>query len=709
MAMDKDILIKQHDRQDCGAACIASIASYYGLKLPLIKIREACGTSKDGTSIKGITDAAKVIGMSAKAFKSENKECENLIQIPKPLILHLQNEDGWLHFVVLYDIDKKNAFILDTSDGKIHKMPISTLRAQWSGYLVLLTPSPQFNKGDSRTNVLKKFTTLLMANKRELLPALLGALVYIIIGLSTSLFIQQIIDKVLPEKNTTMLAFYGIIMLLLIGMSLFINYFRTIFTVRGGIRIDSTLIMNYISHLFRLPVSFFSGRTSGELNSRIGDAYRIRSFLSGRLMIIFISIISLLLSFALLFTFYWKLAIITVMFVPLYILLYKISDKINKKTNKKIIEASAKMEETNIDSLSAIEGIRYFCAEETFSRRMEKHYVDMAQKLYQGGKNLSIFSTCSDGITKMLTFSVLILGSLFVINSELTIGELVFFYSIAAFFSSPLMALVDSNNQITEAQIAAQRLFEIMELDSEEREESLKYIPAEWNEITIDKVTFSYPGRLDLLKELSFTIQRGTITAVTGDNGCGKSTLASLLMRGYEPVAGSIRIGEINISQINTSYWRKFISIVPQRSSLFNGTILENIAPDEENINIEKASELCTLCGLDTLIRSLKGGLLTRIGENGKYLSQGERHKLALARAMYRKPQVLILDEVTASLDKESREKILTLIKRLAYEGMTILMISHQDESIQIADNIYDIKTIAQSRVEDRAPCTLRS
>ena len=180
-------------------------------------------------------------------------------------------------------------------------------------------------------------------------------------------------------------------------------------------------------------------------------------------------------------------------------------------------------------------------------------------------------------------------------------------------------------------------------------------------------------------------------------------------MRGYEPVAGSIRIGEINISQINTSYWRKFISIVPQRSSLFNGTILENIAPDEENINIEKASELCTLCGLDTLIRSLKGGLLTRIGENGKYLSQGERHKLALARAMYRKPQVLILDEVTASLDKESREKILTLIKRLAYEGMTILMISHQDESIQIADNIYDIKTIAQSRVEDRAPCTLRS
>lgn len=703
--MNSNILIRQHDRQDCAAACISSVAAYYGLKMPLIKIREACGTSSDGTSIKGIVDAAKSIGMSGKAFKNTQRQTDSLRHIPKPVILHFQNADGWLHFVVLYKMENKYASILDPSDGKIHKLSIDELKSKWSGYLVIITPAVNFQKGDSSVGILGKFMTLLRANRREIIPALLGALVYIIIGLSTSIFLQQIIDKVLPSQSTSMLLFFGVIMILLIGASLFINYFRTILTLRAGIKIDCTLIMNYINHLLRLPVSFFGGRSAGELNSRIGDAYRIRSFLSGRLIVIFISIISLLLSFAILFTYYWKLALITIIFVPLYIVLYRVSDKINKKTNKEIIEAAAIFEEINIESLSAIETIRYFGAEETFSRKIEKRYVDMAQKLYKGGRNISAFATTSDGISRLLTFTVLIVGALFVFNSELSIGEMVSFYSIAAFFSSPIMALVDSNNQITEAQIAAGRMFEIIELDREDKEEeTLPYIPQKWDNIVFDNITFSYPGRLDLIRNLSINIPSGKITALIGENGCGKSTIAALLMRGYAPVNGSIRIDELDIEHISIKKWRSYISIVPQRSSLFSGSILENIASGENSPDIEKIMEICRRCGLERLISSLKKGLLTGIGEQGKYLSQGERHKIALARALYREPQILILDEITAYLDSESVKIILNLIKEMAESGKTIIMITHQEESIKIADKIYNINTIAQSRVEDYAP-----
>ncbi len=704
--MKKDIKVKQHDKTDCAAACLASVASFWGLNLPLTQIREACGTGKEGTTLKGIIDAAGKIGFSAKGFKSEEKRGVNLFQIPKPAILHLQRPDGWLHFVVLYEITPKRVTILDPDDGEIRKISIEELESQWSGYIVVLEPTPDFQKGEHRTNLFTQFKELIFMHRKELLPALYGSIVYILVGLSTSLFLQQIIDKVLPTKELSLLSLFAIIMALLMGLSLFIGYFRTILIIRAGIKIDGRLIMSYINHLLKLPLSFFNSRSIGELNSRIGDAYKIRSFLSGQLLVIFISIFSLLISFALLFTYYWKLALLVLLFVPLYILLYHISNKINKKNNKQIIESAAQFEASNIETLSSIMSVKYFGAQERFSRKTESRYSDMANKLYKGAKNIALFSISSDAISKTLTLTILIVGSLFVFDSSLTIGELVSFYSITSFFTSPLMTLVESNSSITEAQIAAKRLFEIMDLETEESLKTFKInsVNTKSRVLKVEELSFSYPGRGKLLENLSFSIEKGKITAIVGESGTGKSTIAALLMKGLTPESGNIRFGEVDIRQIPHEEWRKIISIVPQKVELFNGSIIENIAPGDEEPDIENIISVCHLVGADTIIEKLPDGLLGTIGEQGCNLSGGERQKIAFARALYRGAHLLILDEPTSYLDDESRDKMIRLIKSLALYEIGIVLISHDKESIKIADNIIYLNTNAHSEGESRTP-----
>ncbi len=703
--MKRESKIRQHDKQDCAAACIASICSFYGLHLPLITIRDACGTSDEGTSIQGILDASEKIGMSAKGLKSKTNNIEELKNIDMPIILHLKKENGWLHFVVLYEIKGKRAMILDPEDGNYHRVEIRELEKEWSGYIVIMSPSPTFVKGDERESNLFRFKELFMSHKRELILSLLGSIVYIIIGLSTSLFLQHIIDNILPKKDTTSLIFTAILMIILLVLSLFIGYIRSLLTIRASIKIDARLVISYINKLIELPISFFNSRGSGELNARIGDVYKIRTFISIQLIILTISTISILISISILFTYYWKLALLVLAFIPLYYLLYTISDKINRKINKKIIVESAKFEEKNIETLASIKTIKFFGSKSIASRKLEKQYIKMSQALYSGGKYASLFSMGSEGVTKALTFTVLIIGSYFVINSELTIGEMVSFFSITAFFTSPVMALIESNNEITEANIAAERLFEILDLKSEEGDKKGNYDIPVWDNLTVENLSFSYPGRGKLLENISFAIEKGKINAIVGENGCGKSTIATILMRGYEVQNGKIRIGETNINHISIDKWRKFISIVPQKGDLFNGTIMENIVPGEEEADIDKVISMCRIAGLIEMIRNLPDGLLSNIGEQGCKLSGGERQKVALARALYREPEILILDEATTSLDDKSRSSFIDTIRSICLDkSITIIMISHEKESIEIANKIIEIKTNAHSKVENCTP-----
>lgn len=697
--------IRQHDRTDCGAACLARIAAHHGLFLPLTAFREACGTGTDGTSLLGLSEAAVQFGFRARALKSEDRNYEDLEGVPLPAILHQRKPDGWLHFVVLLEWNRRRARIFDPADGRTRRVGAQELISGWSGYLLVLAPDSGFRKADATRSNLSRLLPLFRAHRRELVPALLGSLTAIVLGLSGTLMLQLIIDQVLPRQDYPLLFSFGSFMLVLAVCCLIAAFFRSLFVVRAGIRIDGGLVLQYFRHLFRLPVPFFNARSCGDLNARVADIFRIRAFVSGRLLVIIISLLTLLFSFTLLFWFCWKLALISSAFIPLYILLYALTLRVHRRTDRQTLEAAGRFEEISIETLSRIRTAKHFRAENGFAERIEGSFAELGRNMYRSGRAGLLFSTAADALGRVLSVTVLAAGSALVFRNELSVGELVAFHSIAAFFTAPVTSLIESGHEIAEAGIAADRLFEILELPAEREAPDCRTDLSGFDGIAVENLSFGYPGRGPLLSRLDAVFPRGKITAVTGYSGCGKSTLAALLLQDYVPDSGRITVCGIDIRMIETARWRDFISIVPQQPDLFDGTLLENIAPGDPCPDLRRIAGICRQVRLTALLQRLPEQLESRIGPGGLQLSGGERQKTAIARALYRNPGILILDEATTHLDRETREEWKHIVRELAGEGKCIILISHDRESLALADRILDLEKLMRiSKVDDYAP-----
>ncbi len=696
--MKKEIKIRQHDRSDCAAACVASVCAHYGLRLPMLKIREACGTGPDGTTLQGIIDGCGRLGLDAAGLRAREKHILDLKDAAKPVILHLQKKNGWLHFVVLYGMDTTRATIMDPEDGRLHKTGLDELEEEWSGFIVAVTPSPQFHKGDYRTPVMARFKELFLYYRKELGLVLAGSAAFIAATLSTSVFLQRIIDDVLPSGDRGTLTAICTVMLCLTILTWFISYTRSVLLVRASLQIDCRLIMSYFRKIFSLPVSFFDSMSSGELNSRVSDAYRIRSFITGRLLLIAVSIITLITATGILLTFHWRLTLITLSLTPLFILLYRLSDRINRRLNRRIIESSARFEQTSIEWLSSARAVKYFNSGQEAAGRIGQQYFRTASALYRGGIFTSAVNSTSDSIGRIISIVTLTAGAFFVLGSHLSVGELVSFYTFTSVFTAPIVMLIESNKEITEARISAERIFDILDMEQEDSGEYLDFTPSAADKIEVRGLGFSFPGRARLLEDMSFDILPGRINLIRGSNGSGKSTIAALLMKGYTPQEGKITAGGVDIRSIRPDIWRKYISIVPQKPDIFDGTILDNIIMGDNTYDYREVAAACSIAGLTSTIESLPGGILAHTGEHACRLSGGERQKVALARALYRRPKVIILDEAAAHLDTGSRKRFGETILTLRDKGITIILISHEQGAETLADNIIDINTNAHSQ-----------
>lgn len=691
--------IRQHDKTDCAAACIASIAKHYGREIPLAVIREASGTSAAGTSVKGIMDAAWELGFRAKGYKSEDKDMEALRALNVPVILHTVNKFGDLHFVVLYKTGKTKATVMDPSSGSMKRVKLSELKKEWSGFLVTMEPDPDnIPAGGSTAKRHPLFRFIGHLSPGDYFLMLAASLVYIVAGICTALFLQHIIDDVLPGNDLTNLAKVGCLMLAIMVCTLCVGYGRVIYALRAGIKLDASLTLNYIRHLFSLPVGFFTKRGAGELNSRIGDIAKIRSFITNGIASVAASILILTVSFTLMFTYHSRLATMMLMFIPVYLVIYIVADRINRRVNRDIIENSAAFEEKTVESINAVKVIKYFGIENTFCRDIEKQYVKLADLLYKGGRYAGRFDTWSDAAAKLMTVVLITAGSLFIFRGELSVGELVSFYSLTSFFSSPLSQLAGISGIFEEAKISSERLNEILDLAPEEKG-SLDFPLKCGQDLVFDNVSFSYPGCPPLIDHFNLTIRSGQITAIQGESGCGKSTLASLLMRDFKVRKGHILIGGADIWMTDLEKWRDFVSIVPQDPVLMNCTILDNITCKDPQPDIERAVAILEELGMKNFVSSLPMGILSTVGERGCSLSGGQRQRIALARALYRNPQILILDEATSSLDDASQRYILSKLKRLRTEGRTIVMITHKNDNIRIADRVIDMSAHSERSI----------
>lgn len=679
------IRVKQRDITDCGAACLASVAAYYKVKMPVARIRQFAGTDKKGTNVLGLIEASAKLGFLAKGVRGE---WESLFKIPKPAIAHVVVNKSLHHYVVLIKTTPGYIEIMDPKDGELHKLEHNEFKDMWTGVLILITPGEKYKIRDETTGLYKRLWELVKPCRGVLVQTLIGSLVYSILGLTMSIYVGRLIDNVIPGENLNLLNVLGIAMLAVLIIRFFLSLFQSIFILKTGQRIDATLILGYYQHLLKLPQSFFDNMRTGEIISRINDAVKIRLFVNDVAISFALNIFILVVSFAIMFTFYWKLALILLFTLPVYIIIYIVSDRLNKAVQRKIMERSADVEAHLVESLNSAGTIKRFGLEDYSNLKTELRFIDLLGTLYSSGIN-GIFSAGTTGFfTQLFTILLLWIGTAFVIKSQITPGELLSFYSVLGYFTAPVISLISFNRILQDARIAADRLFEIFDLETEETENKVEITKDMTGDIRFENVSFRYGTRVDVFSDLSLVIKKGQVTAITGESGSGKTTLISLLQNLYPLQGGRIYFGKYDMGNISNGSLRKIVSVVPQRIDLFSGNVADNIAVGAFEIDMKRVIEICESLGMNSFIQQLPGGFNTYLGENGAVLSGGQKQRIAVARALYREPEILILDEATSSLDALAEKFVQDAVSMLRKQGKTVIIIAHRLSTISVAERI---------------------
>jgi ATP-binding cassette, subfamily C, bacteriocin exporter len=683
--MKKSLKIKQHDITDCGAACLASVSASYGLNISIARIRQYASTDRRGTNALGMVEAATKLGFTCKAVRGS---AESLTKIPLPCIAHVVREQLH-HFVVVYKVKSNFVTFMDPEDGRFHKLPMESYLQQWTGVLILLVPDESFRRANMKDSNVRQFLQLLKPHRTVLNQALFGAMIYSILGLATSVYVEKIVDNVLGDGNVNLLHLLSILMIVLLVLRTYIGGMKSLLALKTGQKLDATLILGYYKHLLTLPQPFFDTMRTGEIISRINDAVKIRYFINNVSLELAVNLMILLFTSLLMFVYSWKLTLITLVCIPFFVLLYVVANRLNRKYARSIMERSADLEAQLVESVNAIGTIKRFGMERFVHLKTETRFVKLLQGSYsigQAGIRINAFSQLVSG---GITIAVLWAGSNFVMAQELTAGTLMSFYALTGYILGPVLSLIGANQTIQDALIAADRLFQIMDLEQEEAATGkLELTPAHIGDIRFKQVSFRYGTRQQVFTDFNLTISKGKTTAIIGESGSGKTTLISLLQNIYPIQQGQISIGDCDLRFIRNESLRRMVATVPQEVELFAGSIVENIGLGEYEPEMERILSICGSLGIRGFIENLPQGYQTSVGEHGLSLSGGERQRIAIARALYKNPEILIFDEATSSLDSNSEMYVKETLRAFASSGKTVIIIAHRLSTIQDADQI---------------------
>lgn len=679
------IKIKQHDIKDCGAACLASIGSHFGVNLPIAKIRQYANTDKRGTNVLGIIEAADKMGFTAKGVKGA---MDAISKIPLPAIAHIIVKEQLHHYVVIYKVSKKKIEIMDPGTGKMTQYTYQDFEKTWTGILILFAKNDAFQTYNDKTSAIKRFWDLIQPHKTILLQALFGAIIFTILGLATSIYVQKITDYVLVGGNRKLLNLLSFTMIGIVLLQVYIGSKKSIFVLKTGQLIDAKLILGYYKHLLRLPQRFFDTMQIGEITSRISDAVKIRAFINNVAIDLLVNMFIVIFSFSLMFTYYWKLALVILLVIPFYFIIYILMNQFNKKVERKLMEDAAELQTQLVESITHVRTVKEFGIEEFSNIKTENSFVKLLFTTYKSGLNGIFSGTSTQFLASIFTVILLWIGSGYVLDGEITTGELFSFYALIGYFTSPLASLIGMNKTIQNALIAADRLFEIMDLEREETENKLEITKEDLGDITFNNVSFRYGSRIEVFKNFNATIKKNKTTAIVGESGSGKTTLIALLQNLYPIKDGKILLDKYDLKHIDYKSLRQLIGVVPQQLNLFSGTIIENIALGESFPNMKRVLKLSTHLGITEFVENFPNGFETQVGENGAMLSGGQKQRISIARALYKDPEILLLDEATSALDTHSESTVKKVIENFKAHGKTVIVIAHRLSTIANADTI---------------------
>ncbi|MFD2970207.1 peptidase domain-containing ABC transporter [Sphingobacterium bambusae] len=683
--MNKKLRTKQQDQRDCGAACLASVAAYYGLHLPIAKIRQRCHTDARGTNILGLIQGLDAMGFHAKGVKGN---VESLSQIPLPAVAHVVLPEQRRHYLVIYKVEKDFIIAMDPATASFNTYRLADFQEIWTGAMVLMEPHAYFEKRNEKTSPYQRFWQLVKPHRSVAFLALLGAIAYTLLGLSTSLYIQKITDEVLAHGDLSLLNLLSFGMIILLILQYGIGFLKNMLVLRTGQRIDRYLILGYYKHLLRLPQRFFDTMKVGEIISRVNDAVKIRTFINDAAIQIVVNFLIVFFSLALMFTYYWKLALIVATVIPLYGSIYWLSNRWNKRTERQLMEDAANLDAHVVESLHAVRTIKQFAAEPSSHEKTDQRFSVLWTNIRKSVLNSLFSGTASELLSRLFTILLLWVGTTYVVQNSMTIGELLSCYALIGYFTLPVSQLIGMNRTLQQALIASDRLFEIMDLEREEQSGKFELKATGLGTIRFHNVSFSYGSRIQVLHGLTCQFEKGKTTAIVGASGSGKSTIAALLQHVYPLKDGKIQIGDYDIRYVRQQALRSLIAVVPQDIHLLSGTIIENIAFGDDYPDIQRVLDVANELGISNFAEKWPEGLHTYLGENGVLLSGGQKQRIAIARALYRQPEILILDEATSALDTASEEVVQSALQRLRMQGKTVIIIAHRLSTVAHADKI---------------------
>lgn len=689
---------QQLDAMDCGATCLRMVARHYGRFYSLEFLRELTHIGKQGVDLLGISDAAEQIGLQSLAVKTTFDRLKT--DIPLPAIAYWSQE----HFVVVYRVSNTHVWIADPAAGKF-KLTREEFLSNWlshsedgegMGVLLLLETTPEFfeRDGEQINKSSWKYVLSYFQRYRGLIGQLfLGLFLGSIIQIILPFFFKSVVDVGIGNVDLTFLGLIVSALLILFVTQTAIELFRSYILLHVGVRVNISLISDFLVKLTKLPIRFFDTRLTGDLLQRIADHERIQRFLTSTTLVSVFSFVNFI-AFSIVLLF-WSKTVFFIFWAATFIHLAWVVwlQQRRRDLDYKRFDQSVENQGNLMELINGMQDIKLHNAEKQKRWAWER----IQARLFRTGiQSLRIEQLQRSGavlINDSKNLLIIFVIAKAVLDGQMTLGMLVAIQYMVGQMNAPLNQFVEFISSLQEARISLERMNEIHTKDDEEEVENKITLLPEFGDLIMENVFFRYdgPNSPTVLRNVNVTIPKGKTTAIVGTSGSGKSTMVKLLLNYYKPTEGAVHLGDVNLSNIHNKLWRDKCGVVIQDGFIFNDSIARNIALGDDIIDKVKLLEAVKVANIQNFVESLPLGYNTKIGQEGLGLSQGQRQRILIARAVYKNPEYLFLDESTNTLDAYNEMIIMENLEEY-FHGKTVVIVAHRLNTVMQADNIIVIE-----------------
>lgn len=688
---------QQYDVNDCAPTCIRMICAHYGRKFPIELLREKCDISRCGVTVRNVVKGLQGLHFSAKVIKIQMKHL-SASNMPLPAILYWQQR----HFVVLYDVQSKvngtKFFIANPSLGK-EVLEEVTFKEHFcddqdEGVAILVDPTEDFYVQSIAENDTKSFRLFhltketLKKHKKTLSISFLFTLIAMVANWIIPILLQYMIDKGVNGKDMHVVFWFAIVQLVLFVSYTLSNYISNLFSTCSNFGIGIDLMKNYLYKLAKLPIMFFDTKINSDLIQLTEDQERIKNFLTTSIPSILLAFCNWIAFSLILIHYSLSVFVLSFLFSIFSVAWFFLFLHKQRVLEYKKFTVASEQKSRFYELINGMKEIKMNSAQVKKVKEIEEN-IHLGNRIFLQDLNLNFYIHSGlASISKLKDILIVTLCAWFIIHERMTIGEMITITYLLGQVSAPLLQLISFGSNLQFTKISMERVCSIQNLPDENNEQKQSLPIALDNGIEFKNVYFKYAGDFPyVINNISCHIPSKKVTAIVGESGSGKSTFLKILAGFYYPQLGDIQIEGIPMNRLNTEEWRCHCGVVMQDGYLFSGTLLDNIAIADSVPSLEKAKHAAYVACIDDFIDSLPMGYYTNIGNMGIELSGGQRQRLLIARAVYKDPEFIFLDEATSFLDVNNEKKIMKNLQHF-FLGRTVVIIAHRLSTVRDADNI---------------------